>query len=516
MKADRIKWSLGPSFDPIPFLTDPIVKSVFEDPATLRLAPSFWPSLPPAKVHGQLEELLALAAKWDAVQALRLIPVGEVDAAETVGAFCVPKNATHDRLILNPTTVNSRSRKYSNFTKLLTPGSIACSVHLESHECLRICADDLSEMYYTFKVPYSRARRNALRPVFQPHEVCHFHAFDPAVHNTPVHLALSSLAMGDSMAVEIAQQSHFNVLAQLAHAVRPNEYASYRRPFPRGSTIELLAIDDHVTLQKLSHQELRAQAPSRDTEIFTCAEAAYKTVRLVQHSEKRRRNETVGVFLRAEMDGLRGCVSALRHRIGALMLTTIVCIRGTASPGMLASLIGLWIHVLMFRRPALALLSFCFEDARRTPADRVIGLMRQTVCELQSLVWLAPLFVTNLRVDYVDKVFCSDASPFAAGVCSAPIGREAAKELWRHSEQRGFYTKLEEPATATLRELGLPTVPTFGSEGACGFDSAVPVPPSLQQGFQWDSLALFCNDSSWQDCHSSGAERTPWILPGGS
>ena len=339
---------------------------------------------------------------------------------------------------------------------------------------------------------------------------------DPAVHNTPVHLALSSLAMGDSMAVEIAQQSHFNVLAQLAHAVRPNEYASYRRPLPRGSTIELLAIDDHVTLQKLSHQELRAQAPARDTEIFTCAEAAYKTVRLVQHPEKRRRNETVGVFLRAEMDGLRGCVSAPRHRIGALMLTTIVCIRGTASPGMLASLIGLWIHVLMFRRPALALLSFCFEDARRTPADRVIGLMRQTVCELQSLVWLAPFFVTNLRVDYVDKVFCSDASPFAAGVCSAPIGREAAKELWRHSEQRGFYTKLEEPATATLRELGLPTVPTFGSEGACGFDSAVPVPPSLQQGFQWDSLALFCNDSSWQDCHSSGAERTPWILPGGS
>ena len=45
VKADRIKWSLGPSFDPTPFLTDPIVKSVFEDPATLRLAPSFWPSL---------------------------------------------------------------------------------------------------------------------------------------------------------------------------------------------------------------------------------------------------------------------------------------------------------------------------------------------------------------------------------------------------------------------------------------------------------------------------------------
>ena len=512
--AERIKWTLGPTFDPTPYLTDPIVKSVFADPDSLRLSPELWPQLPRAKVHGGRAELLKLAAKWDAVQALRLVPVSEVDPSETVGAFCVPKNSSHDRLILNPTTINGRSQKYSNFTKLLTPGSIACSVHLEPHECLRICADDLSEMYYTFQVPYRRARRNTLSPVFQPHEVEHFKAFDPTRHNTPVHLALSSLAMGDCMAVEIAQQSHYNVLAHLASAVRPHEYASYRRPFPRHSTIELLAIDDHVTLQKLTRQELVRNVPARDTEIFAAAGAAYQTVQLVQHPDKRRRNETVGTFLGAELDGVRGFVSAPRHRLGALMLlTSIVCLRGSASPALLASLVGLWVHALMFRRPALALLSFAFEDARRTPANEVIGLARQTLCELQSLVWLAPLLVTNLRTDYIEQVFCTDASPFAAGICAAPLAKAAVKELWRHSEQRGFYTKLEEPATATLRELGLPTLPTFGVPGPCSLDSAFPARGSAQAGFQYDCLALFCRDDNWERSHrAAGLTFHPDVL----
>ena len=121
--------------------------------------------------------------------------------------FAVPKSGTHDRLILNPTLVNSRCRKYSNFTKLLTPGSLACCLHLEEGEVLRMCADDLSEMYYTFQVPLSVQCviaagwclipmsfpiYNALNALALPCIMCH------------VLIALSALAMGDGLAVEIA------------------------------------------------------------------------------------------------------------------------------------------------------------------------------------------------------------------------------------------------------------------------------------------------------------------------
>ena len=116
--ADRIKWQYSPTFDPVPYLSDPVVRAVFLQPNFLELSPELWPALPAAQVHADRSELLKLAAKWDAKQALRLIPVHEVaDASLPVGVFSVPKSDTHDRLILNPTTVNARSASYSNFTK---------------------------------------------------------------------------------------------------------------------------------------------------------------------------------------------------------------------------------------------------------------------------------------------------------------------------------------------------------------------------------------------------------------
>ena len=177
VEADRVKWLHPPTFDPNPFLTDPIVKAVFNDPDVLRLPRDQWPRLPPAQVHGTREDILALAEKWDRKQALRLIPVSEIDPSEAVGAFCIPKNTDFDRLILNPTVVNSRCCKYANFTRYLAPGSLACGIHLESGEYLRMCCDDLTDMYYTFAVPHARAKRNSLNMPFQPHEISHFSAF---------------------------------------------------------------------------------------------------------------------------------------------------------------------------------------------------------------------------------------------------------------------------------------------------------------------------------------------------
>ena len=41
--AERIKWKLGPSFDPVPYLQDPVVKKAFVDPECLRKPASEWP-----------------------------------------------------------------------------------------------------------------------------------------------------------------------------------------------------------------------------------------------------------------------------------------------------------------------------------------------------------------------------------------------------------------------------------------------------------------------------------------
>lgn len=58
---------------------------------------------------------------------------------------------------------------------------------------------------------------------FQPHELLHLSCFNPSVDTGPCYVALGALTMGDSLAVEIAQQAHFQVLAQLAGSLRETE-----------------------------------------------------------------------------------------------------------------------------------------------------------------------------------------------------------------------------------------------------------------------------------------------------
>ena len=359
--ADRIKWEHSPKFDPRPYLVDPVVKRAFEDPNSLRLDESLWKKQPTGKIHCSRSEVLKLAEKWDAVGALRIFPSHQIDHSEAVGIFAVGKDQSFDRLILNPVVVNGRMKHYSNYTKTLAPGCLIGLIQLQPHEVVRISADDLSEMYYTFRVPEKRARRNALRMKFQCHELSRFKCFDPSIHRGTCYLALGSLAMGDSLAVEIAQQAHHQVLFQLAGCMLETERVCYRRCFPRGKFFEFLAIDDHLGLQVLSHSEFKKQKRLRDVEVFERAGEAYRQVGLVQHPRKRRRCVTSGTFLGAEVDGLKGRVSAPRHRIGLLMLcTAIVAYKGFTTRRLLNSVTGSWIHVLMFRRPILSVMSSVF------------------------------------------------------------------------------------------------------------------------------------------------------------
>ena len=66
-----------------------------------------------------------------------------------------------------------------------------------------------------------------------------------------INLCLATSAMGDSLAVEIAQQSHYNLLRTKAGGMLFHEVLQYRKAIPRGPFYELLTIDDHIGLQKV-------------------------------------------------------------------------------------------------------------------------------------------------------------------------------------------------------------------------------------------------------------------------
>ena len=396
-------------------------------------------------------------------------------------------------------------QSFSHYTKQLAPGSMFSMIGLRPGQEFRISADDLAEMYYTFQIPEDRAKRNSIGKVFMAHELSHLHCFDAEQHFGACVVALNALAMGDSWAVEFAQQSHCNVLRILAGSMHDHERVCYRKPFPRAGFLEWLSIDDHIGIQLVAAEQRASHAPLRDTVVFEQAGKAYKKVGLIQHPKKKQREVSSGIFLGAELDGHAGLVSAPRHRIGVLMLcTALIARRGSASPRLLSSILGCWIHVLMYRRPVLAILAHSFAESSGRPQQEVFALSRETRNELLALCSLSPVCITDLRAQYAPFIYCTDASPEGAGICRAQESTSVVSELWRHSEQRGYYTRLLNPAAeilATKEESFVDPVPHLEPDRFEAVDMRLP--SVLAEGIVYDCLELFRGEGNWTLAHEA-------------
>ncbi|CAE7804761.1 unnamed protein product [Symbiodinium microadriaticum] len=125
---------------------------------------------------------------------------------------------------------------------------------------------------------------------------------------------------------------------------------------------------------------------------------------------------------------------------------------------------------------------------------------------------MGPLIQADLRAGYPDKVFCMDASPSGAGICCAALPGHVVKELWRHTEQKGFYTKLLEPASALLQSLDLSDDPgaafveNLPSAGAAPF-SPEPLPFRAPRSGGSSFLCLFGGDCNWVPAHTRAGLR---------
>ena len=506
--ASRIKWKNPPSFDPRPYLVDPVVAAVFDDPDVLRLPQNQWPTKRKARVHCSRPELLKLVKIWDAYGSLALVPCEDIPTDETVGIFAVPKDHQYDRLIINPTVNNSRMAGYSHFTKKLAPRALISLLSLEPHQALRYNADDLSDFYYTFRVSSARAKRNAIGVPLYRSEVEDFSCF-PKDSPGPFYPALATLAMGDNHAVEIAQCSHHSLLQIEAGCMNDCETLEYRKPVPRSDFIEMLAIDDHIGLQKVDIKDLPFKFPDRDTRVFEQSNRAYSKVGLVSHPGKQRRFETEGVLLGADLDGIAGRVSAPRSRILMLILvTSIVCRRGTCTRQMLSSILGCWIHVVLFRRPLLALIDALFKEGIHLGDNKTFRLSSQARHELMSLCILGTCAQADLRVSFCPRIYALDASPWGGGIVVTEATSAATSELWRHSEQRGYHTNLLGQAASCLKELGFDSAGEL-DQGFDDFRDRIPdqtqlrIPPPLREGFIYDCVELFRGSGNWPKAHES-------------
>ena len=247
---DRIQFKHAPTFSPEQFINDPLLKAGFLDPKLIRTPESTWPKVRPARVMCSRDDLLKLFKKWDDVHCFKLLEASQSEYKYRCGLFAVYKSTEKDRQIFNPIPENGRTLSLNSSTITLAHGSLLCNLFLDQHEDLVMGADDLEDFYHCFQVPPEHADRNHVHGVFPAETFSSFNAWDPKFAGKMVVGCFSTLAMGTSYAVELAQHSHTNLL-QRAGVLREDMQVCYRKPLPRSPVLVMLCIDDLAVLQKV-------------------------------------------------------------------------------------------------------------------------------------------------------------------------------------------------------------------------------------------------------------------------
>lgn len=154
-----------------------------------------------------------------------------------------------------------------------------------------------------------------------------------------------------------------------------------------------------------------------------------------------------------------------------------------------------------------------YHEGENLADDVLFKMSSQSMTELLLMCVLAPVLQSDLRASAAPVLYMLDASPFGGGICKTELSAEAISELWRHTEQRGYYTKLQQGASMALQELGLEPEPTCGEEGGVAMLD-MPVPPVERPAFSlhdrtviYDCVELFSGFGNWSWCHSDAGLR---------
>ena len=112
-------------------------------------------------------------------------------------------------------------------------------------------------------------------------------------------------------------------------------------------------------------------------------------------------------------DGLVSVSAPASKRLGLASLSAVASRMRYTSDAFHSSLIGSWVSVLLFRRPAMAVLNNVFKVVSSASIDqddpRLVKLPRAAADELAVLSAFAPVIISNVAVPFSDWVYATDA-----------------------------------------------------------------------------------------------------------
>ena len=168
----------------------------------------------------------------------------------SAGLFAVPHKPDSDRIICDRRPLNELERRL--VWARLPHGALLTQLIVPKGFSVRGSGDDLSNYFYLLEHKPEWLHRNVVGHVVSGQGFEKF-GFDP---NEKYILSFKVIPMGDLNAVDIAQQTHLEILRDCG-VMSPSEVIAYRSPLPASPCLEGLYIDDHITIQVVPNRKLR-------------------------------------------------------------------------------------------------------------------------------------------------------------------------------------------------------------------------------------------------------------------
>lgn len=519
LNPDRLVLFGKGGFDATGYLSDPLVMP-YREPAVLAFDNAVGVHVP---IRDSQETIAQLAALWDK-QGLLMIHKEAVDPSRYVRIFNAFKSSDIDRQIGDRRSANSLEARISEFgpSCRLPAGSDFSELSINpKKETLVICITDRKDFYHQFWTSRRKALANTVGPGIPCHlvEQCNsytlfslvssrrrynrekhgdmLHGAQTGVGLDPhlCHVAFRSILQGDHCGVDIATESHMQLL-QSGGLLLPESTLIATSPLRSPTLCQGLVIDDYFAISvesasadPSSSEAFRSYQTSQEIyDRFQLLGSPHKDI-LAEHSGR-----VIGAWINSSSDtrarGLATVSAPAQKRLGLSHVSLKVAQLPATTDVLHLCLVGGWASVMGFRRPTYSLFNKAYnlvDTAKYNPnRPRIIGLSRAVANELVLAAVLHPLMMTDIGCKYHPFVLATDASSKRGAICSCQVEPTTAEVLWKTSKSKGSYTRLLSPSEELLRRLGI-------HEETCLEDSTedIDVSPSRPLAYRFDFIEVF-------------------------
>lgn len=330
------------------------------------------------------------------------------------GLFAVGKGTYLDsgeelqRLIMNLVPSNSVFRHAQGATADLPGITQYLSLVAQQSDQLCFFQSDMSAAFYLFRIPQVWSRMMAFSLCFPGRDL----GFD---NDMTYYLGCAVIPMGWGSSVSIMQEiaDRLTTIAKLpsSHKVRRSA------PLPRwlvesaSSALSLGTAWYHVYLDNFCAMD--KTPPGEDSvsgrEFHQLLEKAWGAVGILSSAKKRVEAETTVLELGALVDGSRKTIGGSNLRVLKLIQVTLVVIsKATLRRKWVQVIVGRWVHLFSFRRPAMVLLDEVWK--MQDPGKGKAVNMAKLRAELFGCCLLGMLLHTDLSAQLSSVTTASDAS----------------------------------------------------------------------------------------------------------